>query len=94
MGISDEIKPFPPGCYYKDGKFHRYSDIAKVDSFCQDDLETICKNIHDKLVRGVEKRLVQMQKLAFCCQAAWIPRWYVQLQPERASSRFAPLLLE
>lgn len=65
VGISDEIKPFPPGCYYKDGEFHRYSDIAKVDSYCRDDLETICKNIHDKLVRGVEKRLVADAKVGF-----------------------------
>ena len=49
--------PFPPGHYYKDGRFYCYNDIADVDEVCYDDLETVCKNIHDKLVAGVEKRL-------------------------------------
>ena len=42
-----------------------YCDIAKVDSVCHDDLETVCRNIHDKLVTGVEKRLVADAKVGF-----------------------------
>lgn len=57
VGLSDKIMPFPPGHYYKDRKFYCYNDIAAVDKICYDDLETVCKNIHDKLVAGVEKRL-------------------------------------
>ena len=57
VGLTDKIMPFPPGHYYKDGRFYCYNDIAKVDEVCYDDLETVCKNIHDKLVAGVEKRL-------------------------------------
>lgn len=65
MGLCEKILPFPPGHYYKDGKFVCYSDIAKVDAVCHDDLETVCKNIHDKLVAGVEKRLVADAKVGF-----------------------------
>ena len=57
-GLCDVILPFPPGHYYKDGKFVCYDDITKVDQVCDDDLETVCKNIHKKLVAGVHKRLV------------------------------------
>ena len=57
VGLADKIMPFPPGHYYKDGRFYCYNDIAAVNKVCYDDLETVCKNIHDKLVVGVEKRL-------------------------------------
>ena len=63
--LTDKIMPFPPGHYYKDGQFICYCDIAKVDSVCHDDLETVCRNIHDKLVTGVEKRLVADAKVGF-----------------------------
>ena len=53
VGIAKEIMPFPPGHYYIDGKFICYSDIARVDEVFKDDIETVCKNIHDKLVAGV-----------------------------------------
>lgn len=57
VGLADKIMPFPPGHYYKDGRFYCYNDIAAVDKVCYDGLETVCRNIHDKLVAGVEKRL-------------------------------------
>ena len=63
--LTDKIMPFPPGHYYKGGRFVCYCDIAKVDSVCHDDLETVCRNIHDKLVAGVEKRLVADAKVGF-----------------------------
>lgn len=65
VGMCEKIMPFPPGHYYKDGEFVCYRDIAKVDDFVRDDLETICKNIHDKLVTGIEKRLVADVKVGF-----------------------------
>lgn len=65
VGLVDKIMPFPPGHYYKDGEFICYCDIAKVDAVCSDDLETVCRNIHDKLVAGVEKRLVADAKVGF-----------------------------
>ena len=65
VGLCDKIMPFPPGCYCKGGEFVRYRDIAKVDSVCRDSLETVCRNIHDKLVCGIEKRLVADAKVGF-----------------------------
>ena len=63
--LVETILPFPPGHYYKDGKFVCYCDIAKADAVSGDDLETVCKNIHEKLVAGVEKRLVADAKVGF-----------------------------
>ncbi len=57
IGLSMQIKPFPPGHYYADGKFHCYFDIAKRQTYTEDNLSDICKNIHNKLVEGVKKRL-------------------------------------
>ena len=65
VGICEKIMPFPPGCYMKGGKFIRYSDISHAATVCHDDLETVCKNIHDKLIAGVEKRLVSDAKVGF-----------------------------
>lgn len=65
VGLTDKIMPFPPGNYYKDGKFICYCDIAKTDEICYNDIDTVCRNIHDKLVAGVEKRLVADAKVGF-----------------------------
>lgn len=65
VGLCGHILPFPPGCYYKGGKFFRYRDIAKVDKVCGDDLETVCTKIREKLIAGVEKRLVSDAKVGF-----------------------------
>ena len=61
-----EILPFPPGHYYKDGKFVCYCDISKpAVPYINDDIETVCKNIREKLIAGVEKRLVADAKVGF-----------------------------
>ena len=65
MGLADKVMPFPPGHYYKGGKFVCYHDIAKVDRFCYDELEIVCESIREKLVAGVEKRLVADAKVGF-----------------------------
>jgi len=57
LGLTEKIMPFPPGHYYKNGKFIRYRDMTMVQNVCRDDLETVCANIHEKLILGVEKRL-------------------------------------
>ncbi|MBQ2082078.1 MAG: asparagine synthetase B [Lachnospiraceae bacterium] len=57
--------PFPPGHFYKGGKFTCYCDIAKVDAVCRDGLETACTNIREKLIKGVQKRLVSDSKVGF-----------------------------
>ncbi|SEH38188.1 asparagine synthase (glutamine-hydrolysing) [Ruminococcus flavefaciens] len=63
--LCKKIVPFPPGHYYKDGEFHCYCDITAVDKVIHDDLDTVCKNIHDKLVAGVKKRLDADAKVGF-----------------------------
>lgn len=65
IGLTDKIMPFAPGHYYKDGEFVCYCDIARVDTVCRDDLEKACLHIREKLVDGVEKRLVADAKVGF-----------------------------
>ena len=65
VSLTDKILPFPPGHYYKDGKFICYRDITKVDKVSQDDLETACSKIKDKLIKGIEKRLDADAPLGF-----------------------------
>ena len=55
--LCDKVMPFPPGCYWRRGRFTRYTDIAKADKFVDGDLDEICGNIREKLIAGVEKRL-------------------------------------
>lgn len=56
-GLVDKIFPFPPGHYYLDGEFVQYTDIAAVESYSDDGLETVVSTIRKKLIAGVEKRL-------------------------------------
>ena len=65
VGLAKKIMPFPPGHYYKGSVFYRYADMTKVDKICRDDLETACKNIREKLIAGVKKRLVSDAKVGF-----------------------------
>lgn len=63
--ICDKVMPFPPGHYYANGEFTCYKDMTAVKSVIYDDLETVCKNIHEKLVCGIEKRLVADAKVGY-----------------------------
>ena len=65
VGLCTEILPFPPGHYYADGQFVRYADLTTVEQYLPDDLETVCRNIRDKLIAGVEKRLDADAPLGF-----------------------------
>ena len=65
VGLCAKILPFPPGCYYKNGVFVRYCDPAEVREVVHDDLDEACKNIREKLIAGVEKRLVSDSKVGF-----------------------------
>lgn len=65
VGICGEIMPFPPGYYYKSGRFIRYCDITEVKSVCHDDIETVCRNIREKLTAGIKKRLTADAKIGF-----------------------------
>ena len=63
--VCKKIMPFPPGHYYKDGKFICYCDITAVEKVIRDDIETVCANIREKLVSGVKKRLDADAKVGF-----------------------------
>ena len=65
VGLCQRILPFPPGHYYKDGKFVCYRDISKPVALIEDDVETACKKIHDKLEAGILKRLDADAPLGF-----------------------------
>lgn len=55
--LTDKIMPFPPGYYFKNGEFYRYRDMSDVQEYSDDGMAEIAENIHDRLIRGVEKRL-------------------------------------
>lgn len=56
-GICKKIAPFPPGHYFIGGEFFRYRDMSEVAHIREDDVETVAENIHDLLIKGIEKRL-------------------------------------
>lgn len=71
VGLVKKVMPFPPGHYMvyslaeKTAKFVCYENISSVSGYHHDDIDTICKNIHDLLVKGVEKRLDADAPLGF-----------------------------
>ncbi|HAX39515.1 MAG TPA: asparagine synthase B [Clostridiales bacterium] len=56
-GLTETIHPFPPGHYWKDGEFVQYANLTDVASYSADDLDAVCRNIHEKLTLGIVKRL-------------------------------------
>lgn len=65
VSICKKVMPFPPGYYYKDGKFTCYNNITEVFEVSHDDIETVCKNINEKLTAGITKRLISDAKVGF-----------------------------
>ena len=65
VGLCNTILPFPPGHFYYKGEFVPYSTIYHAPSYSHDDLEKACSEIRDKLIKGVEKRLVSDSKVGF-----------------------------
>ena len=65
VGLCERILPFPPGHYYAEGVFTRFADLTTVTEYCYDDIETVCRNIREKLIAGVEKRLDADAPLGF-----------------------------
>ena len=57
VGLCTEIFPFPPGSFYCDGLFIRYDDIGAAPRICRDGLDEITRNIREKLIAAVDKRL-------------------------------------
>ncbi len=64
-GLCERILPFPPGHYYDGSRFVRYADLTTVEDYLDDDLETVCRKIREKLILGVEKRLDADAPLGF-----------------------------
>ncbi len=61
----NEVIPFPPGHYYKGGRFICYRDISAVDKYIYGNTDEITGNIREKLIRAVEKRLDSDTPVAF-----------------------------
>lgn len=57
QSLCEDVVPFPPGHYYKDGKFVEFNDYGVVEKFVTHSHTEVYKNIKDKLVEGVKKRL-------------------------------------
>ena len=65
VGLCEKILPFPPGQYYDGEKFVRYADVTATDQTVTGSLDEICANIKEKLILGIEKRLVSDAPLGF-----------------------------
>ncbi len=65
LGLCDKIMPFPPGCYYEDGRFIKYHDVGLTDRKIKGSVEEIAGGIRERLVKGVEKRLDSDAPLGF-----------------------------
>jgi len=66
VGVCTRIMPFPPGHYYKDGKFVCFKDCAEdIHSYHSGDVDVICSHIHDLLIGGVRTRLDSDAPLGF-----------------------------
>lgn len=63
--LCNKVMPFPPGYYYKNGKFTCYLNLSKVDKVCYDDLDTISKKINKYLSLAVKSRLDSDVPLGF-----------------------------
>ncbi|MFA7127075.1 MAG: asparagine synthase B, partial [Bacilli bacterium] len=59
------IYPFPPGHYYVKGQFIPYTTLTEVSEFTSSSIDEVCSHIHEKLVKGIEKRLDADAPLGF-----------------------------
>lgn len=57
QGFCSDIKPLPPGTYFKNGEVHTYADLGAVEQFRYESLDEISKNINCLLTKAVVKRL-------------------------------------
>ena len=65
VGLVWRVRPFPPGCYWKGGQFHRYADPGEAGPVIRGTEDEICAGIRERLIKGVEKRLVSDAKVGF-----------------------------
>lgn len=57
MEIAENVTPFPPGHYYKDGTFHAYTKIFEAKEVIYDSEQEAQKKIHDLFIDAVVKRM-------------------------------------
>ncbi|HXH30870.1 MAG TPA: asparagine synthase B [Bacteriovoracaceae bacterium] len=60
-----KVEAFPPGHYFDGEKFHQYRDLTTVIHYHPKSLETHLKDIREKLVEGVRKRLIADTPIGF-----------------------------
>ena len=65
VGLCAEVCPFPPGCYWADGKFTRYADLTTADEYVSGDIDGVCRKIRELLILAVDKRLDADAPLGF-----------------------------
>jgi asparagine synthase (glutamine-hydrolysing) len=65
VGLCAEVMPFPPGCYWADGKFTRYADLTGVDRYVSGDIDEVCRKIRELLILAIDKRLDADAPLGF-----------------------------
>jgi asparagine synthase (glutamine-hydrolysing) len=54
----DQVEAFPPGHYFDGTNFIRYKDLTTVAQYAPKNLDQHLKDIREKLIEGVRKRLV------------------------------------
>ena len=57
IDLCDEVQPFPPGYYYANGSFTCYDDASHSSGFYNGTIGEITKEINQRLIEGVRKRL-------------------------------------
>ena len=65
MPFCSRVRPFPPGHYYKDGRFICYRDISEVRKYIHGSVKEITTGIRERLIKAVEKRLDSDTPVAF-----------------------------
>ncbi len=65
IDFCENVVPFPPGHYYKDGEFYCYNDIADPKVIIDEEVEVITSKIREKLEKAVIKRLHSDAPLGF-----------------------------
>ena len=63
--VCKDIAPFPPGHFYFSGQFKSYLDFGQTPEYHDHQMDEVLKNIREKLVAGVEKRLHADAKVGF-----------------------------
>ncbi|MBU0996675.1 MAG: asparagine synthase B [Firmicutes bacterium] len=65
IDIVDTVIPFPPGHYYKNGNFTKFTDFLDVTHYVDDSFEVILKEIRTRLIESVIKRMDSDAPLAY-----------------------------